>query len=338
VSRAIATATVVRLGGWAAIAGLVGCVGVSVVFSPPVLAEDTGSDKPDESGGDRPESPAPPDRAPDFASFSSPVFDEIRTTGVLRVAVASRAVPLSYRYPDGRLDGYCLDLIDDIAAALTRQLDLQKTPLVSIVASQFGTRFDLVRDGTVHLECGPNTIREVDGIVFSAPFLATGVQFISERGSGVEALLTGTNLGRVGALRDSSTLEFLRDRYADSAIEVFAGRRGIQQGIEALQGELDAFATDGLLTIGELAISGLSLSDYRIYPDDPLLCSPYGLLLPEGDPDWRALVDGVVTGAAGAALWETWFLAIDAYLQPAEEFCGVEVAPAAIVRDRRDRR
>ncbi len=259
-------------------------------------------------------------------------LDDIRTNGIFRVSVARRAVPLSYRYPDGRLDGYCLDLVAEIVEAITTQLDLRRPPLVEIVTSDLGTRFDLVRDGVVHLECGPNTIREVEGVAFSAPFLVTGMQFISERESRLERRLSGTDLGQVGVLRDSATSEFMGDRYADTTLELFAGDEAVKRGIEALQGRLDAFATDGLLTIGELAIAGRSLSDYRIYPENPLLCSPYGLLLPADEPEWQAIVDGVINSEAGARLWAEWFGAIDAYLEPAEQFCGVEVVPARATR------
>ncbi|NJN62864.1 MAG: transporter substrate-binding domain-containing protein [Coleofasciculaceae cyanobacterium RL_1_1] len=108
---------------------------------------------------------------------ATPVLDEIRSTGILNVAIASRAIPLSFRYPDGRLDGYCLDLIDEITTALAVELNLNRRPLVNIVESQLDTRFDLIRTNTVQLECGPNTIQAIDGVTFSEPFLVTGLQF-----------------------------------------------------------------------------------------------------------------------------------------------------------------
>ncbi|TAF50835.1 MAG: amino acid ABC transporter substrate-binding protein [Oscillatoriales cyanobacterium] len=272
---------------------------------------------------------------------ATPVLDEIRTTGTLRVAIASRAVPLSFRYPDGRLDGYCLDLIHEIATALVTELDLNRRPLIEIVESQLDTRFDLIRSQTVQLECGPNTIQTIEGVTFSEPFLVTGIQFLSPRGSQHlwESAAPEPSDATIvlGALRNSVTARIIADRYPNATIETFAGSGGIRRGIEALQGQLSAFATDSLLLIGELALAGQSLEDYQLSPDAPLACSPYGVLLPTDDPAWVDLVNRVLTSDRGADLWGNWFSTIDRYLQAAEDVCEIEVIPAQTVRAERDR-
>lgn len=44
-----------------------------------------------------------------------------------------------------------------------------------VLPSNADNRFDLVQNGTLHLECGPNLIHTtMNGIVFSEPFYATG--------------------------------------------------------------------------------------------------------------------------------------------------------------------
>lgn len=272
---------------------------------------------------------------------ATPVLDEIRTTGTLRVAIASRAVPLSFRYPDGRLDGYCLDLIHEIAETLATELNLNRRPLVKIVESQLDTRFDLIRSQTVQLECGPNTIQPIEGVSFSEPFLVTGIQFLSERESlpSLDSFSPQQTQAAIvlGALRNSTTANVIADRYPNATIETFAGSVGIRRGIEALQGQLSAFATDSLLLIGELALAGQSLDDYRLSPEVPLACSPYGLLLPTDDPAWIDLVNRVLASDRGAELWGNWFSNVDRYLQAAEEFCEIEVIPAQNVRAERDR-
>jgi polar amino acid transport system substrate-binding protein len=272
------------------------------------------------------------------AQAVNPVLEEIRATGILRVAIASRAVPLSFRYPDGRLDGYCLDVIDEVTEALAAELGLNRRPLVKIIESQLDTRFDLIRSQAVQLECGPNTIQAVEGVTFSEPFLVTGIQFISERGSENSFAPNPTQAAIVlGALQNSTTASVIADRYPHATIETFAGIAGIRRGIEALQGQLAAFATDSLLLIGELAIAGQSLDDYRLSPEVPLACSPYGLLLPTDDPAWIDLVNRVIVSDRGADLWGNWFANVDRYLQAAEEFCEIDVIPAQKVRAERDR-
>jgi polar amino acid transport system substrate-binding protein len=141
----------------------------------------------------------------------------------------------------------------------------------------------------------------------------------------------------LGALRNSTTANVIAERYPNATIETFSGSVGIRRGIEALQGQLSAFATDSLLLIGELALAGQSLDDYRLSPEVPLACSPYGLLLPTDDPAWIDLVNRVLASDRGAELWGNWFSNVDRYLQAAEEFCEIEVIPAQNVRAERDR-
>ena len=264
----------------------------------------------------------------------SPVLDEIRSTGILRVAIANHAIPLSFRYPDGRLDGYCLDLIDEIAEAVTVQLGLNRRPLIEIVTSQLGTRFDLIRSGEVQLECGPNTIQPIAGVTFSEPFLITGIQFISKQDLDPPFNPQATQAPlALGALRNSTTAALLADRYPNAIIETFVGTMGIRRGIDALQGQLNAFATDSLLLLGELAVAGRSLEDYQLSPDEPLACSPYGVLLPTPDQAWIDMVNRVIVGDRGAALWDKWFARVDYYLQITADRCALDVTPVEAVSE-----
>ncbi|MDY6940803.1 MAG: alpha/beta hydrolase [Cyanobacteriota bacterium] len=87
------------------------------------------------------------------------VLEEIRQTGILKVAMRGDAAPLGYIDSQERLwTGYCADLFEALADRLTEQLDRPEGIEVVRLSSDLGNRFDLVRDNTVHLECGPNSI------------------------------------------------------------------------------------------------------------------------------------------------------------------------------------
>ena len=58
------------------------------------------------------------------------------------------------------------------------------------------------------------------------------------------------------------------------------------QGVSAVvNGNIDAFASDGVLLSGELARQSLAPENYQLIPEEPLTCDFYGLILPVGDRD-----------------------------------------------------
>lgn len=134
-------------------------------LSPAQLAAAYGGQIP---GGDRP-----------LASRSSPVaasrsvLDDLDATGVLRIGIRSEVAPLGYVNPQSEWTGFCFDMARQLADYITTTESMSVALVV--LPSNADNRFDLVRNGSVHLECGPNPIHTtVSGIVFSEPFYATG--------------------------------------------------------------------------------------------------------------------------------------------------------------------
>lgn len=119
-------------------------------------------------GGDRPfASSTPP------VSASRSILNELKTTGILRIGIRSEVAPLGYVNEESEWTGFCFDMAKQLADYVART----ESTSIALVAlpSNADNRFDLVRNGTVHLECGPNlTQTNVSGIVFSEPFYVTG--------------------------------------------------------------------------------------------------------------------------------------------------------------------
>ncbi len=106
------------------------------------------------------------------------ILKEIQRTGVMKVAMRRDATPFGYVDETGEWSGYCEDLIDLFAEKIAQELNISTGVKVIEIASNLENRFQLVQNGIVYLECGPNTIRDdIGGIAFSNPFFVTGTYF-----------------------------------------------------------------------------------------------------------------------------------------------------------------
>ncbi|WP_049802664.1 amino acid ABC transporter substrate-binding protein [Gloeothece verrucosa] len=264
-----------------------------------------------------------------FSSFlqaqETSVLDNIQKTGLLRVAMREDAVPFGYKDLDNNLNGICLDVINLIRQQIQEELNKQIIT-VKLFQSTLYNRFDLVKDGLVDLECGPNTIRQASdlAIAFSDPFFITGTQFIiktdQENKFNTDGSLADLTLG---VLRNTTTQEFIRNRYPQAKIQVFQGITGRLRGIQAVQsGKIDAFASDGILLLGEATLQGLSIPEqYQLVPQRPLDCQYYGLILPKNDPRWRELVNSVISNVELRQILRKWLTVVGPYVRETLNTC-----------------
>ncbi|MDY6940014.1 MAG: transporter substrate-binding domain-containing protein [Cyanobacteriota bacterium] len=257
-------------------------------------------------------------------SSSSYIFKEIQKTGRLRVGLRQDAPPIGYRNAQGVLTGYCVDAIAALKQQLQEKLNLSYEILVDIYTSTRTSRFELVADGTVHLECGPNNIDEnVEEVAFSDPFLISGTHFlINTQTRGNLDYEGDLEEDIVGVLRETTTETVIAQRYPQTNLQYFRGPTGAFRGIEALEDRIDAFASDGILLIGEVVTRGLPLANYRLVPLVPLSCESYGMILPEGDGVWAGFVNSVLASPEADLIWQDWFEVKFPYIRLDEEVCG----------------
>ena len=253
------------------------------------------------------------------------VLEEIKRTGLLRIAVREDAVPFGYRDLNENWTGICIDFLEILRNQVRRELD-QPIILVKLFKSTLFNRFDLVNDKVVALECGPNTIRENLSyrIDFSDPFFLTGTQFLI-KAEDKNRIRLNSNLNgiTIGGLRDASNLEFIAKKYPLATIRTFQGVTGRQRGVQALrQGKIDAFVSDGILLIGEALLQNLSLGqDYVIFPEYPLECEQYGMIIPSQDSQWQALVNKTIATPETQALYQKWIGPILPAIEQTRNYC-----------------
>lgn len=221
------------------------------------------------------------------------VLQEIAQTGVLRASLRSDSAPFSSVDANGQTTGYCVDLLTAFASQLQEQLN-RPVQLEITTQSTLANRFAGVRDGTVQIECGPNTIRnDVKDIVFSTPFFLTGTQFLVRAAESDRINPLGAMADvRIGLMGNTTTETFVQQRYPNAEIIRFPSQASRSDTVQALaQGEIDAMAGDGILLL-----EGASQRDeYALLPRGPLSCNPYGFALPADDAQWRNAVNSFIT-------------------------------------------
>lgn len=241
-------------------------------------------------------------------SRSQSILAEIRREGVLKVAMRQDAAPLGYLNAQGIWTGYCTELAESFARYLSQEFNRSREIEVIQLVSTLENRFDLLRDRDVHLECGPNTIRDdVEGITFSRTFFVAGARFLvaTDRAEPLDSLAAIAQ-AKVGVLRNTTTELFLAENYPNIRTVYFQGATGGAEALQALNsGEIESFISDDILIEGEIARQNLPRDNFLLLPEQPLSCEFYGLILPEGDRAWETTVNNFI-GETALDLSQKW--------------------------------
>ena len=237
------------------------------------------------------------------------ILNQIKHTGVLKVAMRRDASPFGYIDEQQRWTGYCGDLAVELQKYLTSKLGLNLAIDLVELPSTLENRFSLIQEDTVHLECGPNTIRQdVEGIAFSVPFWTTGTRFLTpkERQSNINPNSSLENL-QVGVLKNTTTEEFIQTNYPQAQVVYFDGVQGRAEAVKAVtEGNIDTFASDSILSLEEMARQNLPVNNYVLQPKLPLTCDFYGLLLPNDDPQWQDTVNKFIAEISAQKVMDKW--------------------------------
>ncbi len=251
--------------------------------------------------------PAPVESA--TAKRETPILEQIRRTEVLKVAMRRDAPPFGYIDHQQQWSGYCGDLAVALQNHLAKKLGLDLGVELAELPSTVENRFSLIQEDTVHLECGPNTIRQdIEGITFSQPILVTGTRFLSrsDRQNEINPNLSLENL-QVGILKDTTTEQFIQTNYPQANLVYFEGPEGRTEAIKAIaEGSIDTFAGDSILSLAEVAQQNLPLNNYTLQPKRPLTCDFYGLILPNDDPEWLTIINEFLAESSADKVREKW--------------------------------
>ncbi|MGK7897199.1 MAG: alpha/beta fold hydrolase [Xenococcus sp. (in: cyanobacteria)] len=250
------------------------------------------------------------------------VIEQIRRTGVLKIAMRRDAAPFGYIDSQQQWNGYCLDLAVALQNHLGKKLDLDLGVQLADLPSNLENRFSLIQEDIVKLECGPNTIRQdIEGITFSNPIAVSGTRFLSKSLTQINPNLSLDGI-KVGILNNTTTEEFIKTNYPQAELIYFEGLQGRAKAIKAVaEGRIDTFASDSILTLAEVVEQNLPINNYILQPKSPLTCDFYGLALPNDDPQWQTIVNEFLTEPSAQQIREKWFNQIFTYQLNDLEFC-----------------
>lgn len=241
------------------------------------------------------------------------ILQDIRQNGVLRVGIRKDAPPFGYM-EGNNWKGLCAVGMEIFRASLERQLNrpvrLEQLETTLDESTDKG-RFRSIVNKRTHLECGPNTIlrNPPNQIAYSLPFLYSGTNLLVQAENKLIVKPSGflQNI-TIGVLEGSLTQQFIDGRYQLANKKVYQGTSGREKGVQdAVEGRIEAFASDGMLLLGEALRQGLNPDRYAIIPEQPLTCISYGMILPADDVEWKETVNKFIQNQAGTDLIERLF-------------------------------
>lgn len=228
------------------------------------------------------------------------ILDNIKANGILKIGLRKDAPPFGY-VEGSEWKGVCTEIVNLLKADLEKQLNRPIT--LEILESNIDEytengRFRSIKNKRFDLECGPNTIqRNPDyGITYSVPFFYTGT-YLLVNSAKKDSFNTNSFLPNVsiGVIQDTLTQTFLSGRYQLANQRVYTGARARELAVkDAMSGRTDAFASDGVLLLGEMMRLGVNPNQYSIIPEQPLSCVSYGMLLSANDREWVATVNDFI--------------------------------------------
>lgn len=241
-----------------------------------------------------------------------PTLTRIRDTGVIVIGYRPASLPFSFLDAQLRPTGYTVELCDRIVAAVRGRLQLPDLEVRRVEVAS-ATRLPLVINGTLDLECGitTHTAERARSQAFSLTIFVAETRLMTRgtervqgladlRGQAVASTIGTTSIQHLAKVNEQQAL----------GIRILGGLDD-PEGFQMLRsGRAAAFLMDDVLLRSLVAQQGPGADDYRI-SDQALTVEPYAIGLRRGDPQFKALVDGVLAGLYRSgeihAIYRRWF-------------------------------
>ena len=123
------------------------------------------------------------------AAQDGPVMKRILETKTITIGHRDAAVPLSYLGPDGKVQGYSIDICLKIAEAAQKELKLDRLDIKFVPVST-QTRIPLITAGTVDIICESptHTLGRSRQVSFLNTTFLTGSKLLVRKSSGIRKL------------------------------------------------------------------------------------------------------------------------------------------------------
>lgn len=238
-------------------------------------------------------------------------LDKVKASGAITVAYRESSIPFSYLGADAKPTGFgweiCGKIVDEVKA-VTGRADL-KVGTQSVTSQN---RIPLMVNGTIDIECGSttNNADRAKQVAFAINYFYTGTRLLVKAGSPVKTIddLKGK---KVVSTTGTTNYQVLRKVNADRNLgfDLLAAKDHAESALLVQNGRADAFGMDDILLYG-LRASAQKPEDWAVV-GEAIQVEPYAIMLRRDDPEFKKLVDGVITRLVKSGefemLYKKWF-------------------------------
>jgi glutamate/aspartate transport system substrate-binding protein len=224
-----------------------------------------------------------------------PTLSRIAETGEIYLAHREAAVPFSFVLADRVTPaGYTWDICQHVAKAVEQKLG-KSIRIVPVVASAYG-RMMQVKVGMADVECGSttNTVGRQRQVAFSNTIFASEIRTLVRADSGIKTIedLNGKRIVTTAATNaERMVRQFTIQR--GMAVKQISERTNFSSFARLERGEADAFVNDDAILLGQRA-SSKTPENFVLMESTGMSVEPYGLVLRNDDPVFKAMVDQVL--------------------------------------------
>lgn len=246
-----------------------------------------------------------------MAGAQADTLAKIAKDGHITLAYRESSVPFSY-LNQGKPVGIAVDISNAVVEAVkeaTGKKDLQ----VKWQAVTSQNRIPLLSNGTIDLECGSTTNNTTRGkdVDFAINHFYTGTRLLVKKSAGIKnyADLKGKT---VAVTAGTTNLQVMRKANAENSwgFDMVTPKDHADAFLLVQNDRAAAFAMDDILLYGLIA-NAKHPDDYEVV-GDALQVEPYACMVRKNDPQFKALVDGVIGNMMQSGqftqLYEQWFL------------------------------
>ncbi|RZL39259.1 MAG: amino acid ABC transporter substrate-binding protein, partial [Rubrivivax sp.] len=241
-----------------------------------------------------------------------PTLTRVRDTGVIVIGYRPASLPFSYLDAQLRPTGYTVELCERIVSAVRQKLQLPDLEVRRVEVAS-ATRMPLVINGTLDLECGITThnAERARNQAFSLTIFVAETRLLARASDRVQSLADLRGQPVASTIGTTSIQHLAKvNEQQNLGIRILGGLDD-PEGLQLVRsGRASAFLMDDVILRSVLATQGPGADDYRI-SDQALTVEPYAIGLRKGDPQFKALVDGVLAGLYRSgeihAIYRRWF-------------------------------
>ena len=237
---------------------------------------------------------------------------KIASSNKITMAYRESSVPFSYLDGPTKPIGFSVELSYAIVAAVKQKLNKPDLE-VNWMAVTSQNRIPLLQNGTVDVECGSTTNNSARGkdVSFAINHFYTGTRLLVKKTSNVKdyADLKGKKIAiTTGTTNMLVVRKYNEDKKLD--IDILGAKDHADALLLVESDRATAFAMDDILLYG-LRSNSKNPAELEVV-GEALQVEPYACMLPKDDPQFKALVDGVIVGMMKSGefekLYTKWFL------------------------------